>query len=398
MNHKALIKIAVLGVVLALALSLLSLLFLNRATSTQTAGFRNNFLSFYATSIERQIRDMSLAEVRQATQLLKEDRNFRGPPPPPPFGGPPPRDDMMGPPPPRPPFEERKGSVPPPFAYGDKEERRPPPPMGGRGPDIWLVSEQGEVLHSRENSEWDLLWADLPRPSQYGEILSKEDFFRLSPTISVIKLNTVTPLYIVTRDKSRDFLAPLLMTQAVLTASMIFVALLVSLAALFFYLRRKSSEARSVLRRLEQGDLKARFEIQRFDEFGELMLDFNRMAEEIEKLVGRIHATESKRKTLLQEISHDLRTPLTSLKANFETLQNHYDRISPQDRNSLFNVLVSEIDYFKELIEKLMTIASLDEPHFKASTEVIELTPLLQQELKTRQDSVDNKISWELQN
>ncbi|UXR66276.1 ATP-binding protein [Bdellovibrio bacteriovorus] len=171
------------------------------------------------------------------------------------------------------------------------------------------------------------------------------------------------------------------------------IALILAMASLFFYMRKKSVEARSVLRRLEEGDLKARFEIHRLDEFGELMLDFNRMAEEIEKLVSRIHATERTRKQLLQEMGHDLRTPLTSLKTSFETLQIHYNRISESERNELFNVLVREIDYFKDLIEQLMTIASLDEPHFKASTEKIQVQDILSQEVHYRQSN-QNHLRW----
>lgn len=369
MNRKAFIKIALFSIAIALILSLCSLLFLNRLTAIQASRFRDDFLAFFVPSLEKRLQNLSLQEIRTLN-----GRIFRHGPPS--FGPPPEGLRPPGPPPMMPP---------------------PPRPLGGGagfGPGMWLLTAQGEVIAQRDNEPWTLSWKDLPHPQVSGKAQSREDFFRLKPSISVVKLATPEPLYLVVVEDKRLFLAPLLMTQAVLTASMIVIALVVAMASIFFYLRRKSEEARSVLRRLEQGDLKARFEIKRFDEFGELMLDFNRMAEEIETLVRRIHETETKRKELLQELGHDLRTPLTSLKTNFETLQVHHEKLSVQQKTSMFGILIGEIDYFKDLIEKLMTIASLDEPHYKKSTVHVDIQELLLQEIKARQNAPDNKLTW----
>lgn len=391
MNRKAFFKIALLSVSLAAFLSLCSLLFLNRAMSNQMSRFRDDFLTFYASSLEERIQKMTSEEIRLSNRDIFFDERMMRPPgmerrPPrkPPF-----------PPPPSPGFG---GMFPPPPDMPPPAEGRPPHLRNGPphfGPEMWVVDQNGDVVASRR-SKMDFSIKELSFPKEPGKLETHDDFFRLTESIVIVRLNHHEQLYLVARDGKRPMLAPLLMTQAVLTSSMIVIALAAAFAGLFFYLRRKSEEARSVLRRLEEGDLKARFEIHRFDEFGELLLDFNRMADEIEMLVGRIHSTEKKRKELLQELGHDLRTPLTSLQTNFETLQIHGEKLSVEDKNALYDVLCGEIDYFKDLIEKLMTIASLDEPHYKASTEHVNLKEILQQEIKARQSNPNNQLIWQL--
>ena len=72
------------------------------------------------------------------------------------------------------------------------------------------------------------------------------------------------------------------------------------------------------------------------------MLDFNRMASEIEFLVQRVQKKESTRRELLQELSHDLRTPLTSISTSIETLQLHNKNISESDRAALLAMVGNE--------------------------------------------------------
>jgi K+-sensing histidine kinase KdpD len=237
-------------------------------------------------------------------------------------------------------------------------------------------------------------WSILPKSGTAHEIASMDDYLHLSPSVSVIKLNRSPSIYFIFSEDRRPFFGPLFLTQAALTFASIMMALVFSFSLVFFYLRKKSEEARAVLLRLERGDLKARFEIQRFDEFGGLLLDFNRMAHEIERLVSRVHATETTRKNLLQELGHDLRTPLTSLATSFETLRSHYDKMTQKDRDDLFEMTAAEVEYFKDLLEKLMTIATLDEPNYKESTELVDLRELIDHEMRSRQSN--SKLSFSL--
>jgi K+-sensing histidine kinase KdpD len=148
--------------------------------------------------------------------------------------------------------------------------------------------------------------------------------------------------------------------------------------------------------KLGSGDLKARFAIKRFDEFGSLLLDFNRMADEIERLVMRLRETEISRSNLLQELGHDLRTPLTSLSTAFETMREHHEILGPDEKRELFAMIGTDVRYLTDLLDKLTLVATIDGPHYKASTERINLSHLLATEVDSRQIASGAGLLWRL--
>ncbi len=417
MGRPTYIRLISFSVVGAILLSLFSLLFLSRLSDMGATEPRNRFFLFVGESIERSLSDVPV-EKWNDKKLLDDSIRF-------PFDGRPPnfemrrdrerereRIDARGPrkPFPPPPRGEGEEGFPPPPPPPRDGMFRPPPPFMGPGPQdraegkerkgpqhsppkIWLVSEEGEVIFSRNADALPFAWNKATLPQNSNEVSAKEDFFRLFPGTYIVKLDTAKTLYLVIYDTNKPGIGTLFGTQAILIFVTVAMAFLLSLTFIFLYLQRKSAEARAVLLRLEKGDLKARFEIRRFDETAGLLIDFNRMAHEIEKLVTRVHTIESTRKNLLQELGHDLRTPLTSLRTSFETLKVHFDKLTEENRNELFDMIEAEVKYFRELLEQLMTIAALDEPIYKSSTETIDVAEILAGEIRSRQSSTP-QIAW----
>ena len=263
-------------------------------------------------------------------------------------------------------------------------------------PSYWLVSEKGYVLSSHNQTTLPVPWDELVKPEKARVLKSNADIFSFEAQTFLVKLKTEPTTYLVYQDKKAPIGGPIVIVQGILTFTTVAVAVFLALSLTAYYLRKKSREAREVLSRLESGDLEARFEIKRFDQLGNLLLDFNRMAHAIEHLVKRLSDTELTRSNFLQELGHDLRTPLTSLSTSFETIQAHYKQMSEEDRSELFSIVQSDISYFKDLLEKLMVIATVDQPLYKTSTETIDLKEILSQELKSRQ-STSEKIQWKFE-
>lgn len=266
----------------------------------------------------------------------------------------------------------------------------------GPKPSLWLVSQEGIVLSTNKNATLPIDWKELKVPKKIHGIEWNKERFGLSAKIFVVKLDTTPVTYLISQNERTLFQGPYLLIQGTHTFTTAALAVFLALSISFYYLRKKSSEARKVLNKLEQGDLKARFEIKRFDEFGNLLLDFNRMASEIERLVMRLRETEISRSNLLQELGHDLRTPLTSLSTAFETMKEHHELLSTEEKSELFAMIGTDIRYFKDLLDKLTLVATIDGPRYKSSTEKINLNSLLETEVISRQIAAGPSINWRL--
>lgn len=262
-------------------------------------------------------------------------------------------------------------------------------------PNLWVVTSQGKILSSNSPKPLPANWNDLPHPKQVHGFESKKHSL-FSPKTFILKLDTAPASFLVSHNKQTLFQGPFLWIQGTHAFTTAMFAVLLALSLIFYYLRRKSFEAKIVLSKLEAGDLKARFEVRRYDQFGNLILDFNRMADEIERLVKRLKDTETSRSNLLQELGHDLRTPLTSLNTSLETLQHYSTRLTEEERQEVFLMSKEDIRYFNDLLEKLMVIASIEGPHYKEVREEIDLYLLLEQELRARQN-IRPDLNWDLQ-
>jgi len=261
-------------------------------------------------------------------------------------------------------------------------------------PSLWLVSQEGIILSRSSPNPLPIDWKDLRVPKKIHGIEMNEEKFGLEPKTFVVKLDTTPVTYLISHNARTLFQGPYLLIQGTHTFTTAALAVFLALSISFYYLRRKSSEARKVLKRLESGDLKARFEIKRFDEFGSLILDFNRMANEIERLVMRLRETEISRSNLLQELGHDLRTPLTSLSTAFETMKEHHELLSNEEKAELYSMIGTDIRYFKDLLDKLTLVATIDGPHYKSSTEKINLNSLIETEVYSRQIASGQSLNW----
>jgi two-component system OmpR family sensor kinase len=106
-------------------------------------------------------------------------------------------------------------------------------------------------------------------------------------------------------------------------ASIVFAAL--SGLLLFAMLTRRLRHLAQVIDAFQRGDLSARVDIERStrsrgDEIDRLGSAFNQMADRLAAQVQELKETDTLRRELVANVSHDLRTPLASLQGYLETL------------------------------------------------------------------------------
>lgn len=252
--------------------------------------------------------------------------------------------------------------------------------------ELWVLSESGQVLAGSSDTMPPRLLQRMEKPRHVHEVVSRGRFFSGAQGLALVRLDAAEPTYLAVHKLGTPGRHTFLILGALFVATML-AAILLGLLLVTLYLRMRSREVKLLIGQLESGDLAARFRPDRLDAIGRLMLDFNRMADEIERLVTRLQTSERARRELLQELGHDLRTPLTSLRTAIETLEAHGEVMSAPERLEFFRVVTSEFAYFRKLIDDLFFIAEIDEPHYRRTAERIDLGALITAEIALMESS-----------
>ena len=111
-----------------------------------------------------------------------------------------------------------------------------------------------------------------------------------------------------------------------------------------------------VARRVGGGDLGARAELGRMDEVGELAWAMDSMIEQIATSRSARDASEHERSVTLASLSHDARTPLTSMRLATEAL---LDGVAPDPDRYLRNI-AADIRAVETLIDDLFTVGQIE--------------------------------------
>ncbi len=164
-----------------------------------------------------------------------------------------------------------------------------------------------------------------------------------------------------------------------------FIAFLLALAAtlilgltLFSLLTRRLSSLSDAVRGFERGDWKSRVPVKGRDELGALARSFNDMAATIEADVEKLRAAERMRRDLIGNISHDLRSPLTSLQGYLETMALKEGTLDPEERQRLLSISLKNAASLQRLVEQLLELAKLDARQVELLREPIPLAELAQ--------------------
>lgn len=107
------------------------------------------------------------------------------------------------------------------------------------------------------------------------------------------------------------------------------------------------------------GDLSARVEVAGRDEVARLGQSFNEMAAQLQQAAAQRAEVEKMRRDLIAWASHDLRTPLTSIRAMIETLHDGLVE-EPATVRRYYQTIRADIIALNTLIDDLFELAQLD--------------------------------------
>ena len=251
--------------------------------------------------------------------------------------------------------------------------------------DIWLVDATGKILDGSVAGPLPVDWKTQKLPAGDFEIVKFGEKGHPGPPDGIVRLPGSPTQYIIVVHQMPPGLGPpgpKIVFAAI--GSIVGAALLATLATLFILvhsLRSKAVMADKVISELQRGNLKARFPITSVDEFGKAMQRFNLMADEIERLVVDVKRIERSRAALLQELAHDLRTPIASIKNLVEVMIVRGDTLTPELKTEFLGLSVKEIEYFERLVEDLLFLAQVVDPHYHETLASIGVLSVVRDEL-----------------
>jgi len=156
---------------------------------------------------------------------------------------------------------------------------------------------------------------------------------------------------------------------------MLLSVLIVGLVS-FSLLTRRFRRLTETVQRFSDGDHRRRVSIDSDDEIGRLGKAFNEMAGMIEAQIEALRRTDEERRALVANVSHDFRTPLTSLRGYAQRLAERWEGLDSASRQECLDTISSNTEHLERLAGQLLSLSLLD-----ASTQTVQIEPFALGEL-----------------
>lgn len=127
------------------------------------------------------------------------------------------------------------------------------------------------------------------------------------------------------------------------------------------------------------------------DEIDRLDQTFVRMAEHIKDQMTEIRKSDTLRRDLIANISHDLRTPIATLQGYVETLLLKESMIAPDERKTYLETAHKHCLRLSHLVDNLFELARLDAPEMSLHVDPFNLVDLCHDVIQKFQLSANDK-------
>lgn len=148
------------------------------------------------------------------------------------------------------------------------------------------------------------------------------------------------------------------------------------------------SHMTEVVNALSHGDYEARVAVSQDDELGILGKSFNDMAD-------RVAGLDRARREFVANVSHELRSPLTSMRGFIEAMEEGI--IPPEEQNKYLNIVLDENRRMSGIVNDLLDMARIESGQYKIAPTVFDVEELVTGSLLTFESRIENAgVSVEL--
>jgi len=214
--------------------------------------------------------------------------------------------------------------------------------------------------------------------SQADEALLRGDFAYITSNISMFRSDLGDYIIIIAdhyRQGIYDFHNP---SRTFLPVTVVYLIVVIVLANILIakYISRRIMNPINTLangvHEISNGNLTHRIDYNKGDEFDAVCADFNEMAARLHEMVQQRQMDEKNRKELIAGISHDLRTPLTSVKAYIEGLRKGI-AATPEKQEKYLATIQNKTEDIEYIINQLFIFSKIDIGEFPLNLEVVDI-------------------------
>lgn len=141
---------------------------------------------------------------------------------------------------------------------------------------------------------------------------------------------------------------------------------------------------------INEGNLDFRIVYKDKDEFTPVCKDFNHMAAKLSQSIELIHKQEQNRKELIAGISHDLRSPLTSIKAYVEGLIDGVAK-TPQAQQNYMQMIKTKAEDIDHMVSKLFLFSKMDMGDYPYDPETLFISQEIESYVKATEKEYNDK-------
>ncbi len=259
---------------------------------------------------------------------------------------------------------------------------------------IWIVNQEGVIFGVSDPEEEQLL----------GERIAEAKLLSLAKGSSIMErgnfdgklqepsLTVGYPIYVNERFKGCVLVhASLQEVQRTsremfrLTMWVMFFSVLIAFIVLYIQIRRISrplKEISEAAKTIAGGEFQKRLQINTQDEIEELGRSFNHMAESLEKI-------EENRRNLVANISHDLRSPMTSIRGFIEGI---LDGTIPAEKHGHYlGVVLEESKRLIKITNDLLELSNMQQGKTEVRKSTFELNEVIRRKLIAFEQRITEK-------
>lgn len=169
------------------------------------------------------------------------------------------------------------------------------------------------------------------------------------------------------------------------------------LIALYFYthysvrqLKKPLKQIVEGIKELDQFNPSKRLFFSAEKEFAEIRDAFNDMAERLQRISEEKERVENHRRNMLLHLSHDLKTPITSVLGYSQLLLDDM-KLEEKQKRQCIQYIYHKSHYMSALIQDLFELAKLEDNHVKLNLEKVNITKWFQELIAEHYPEIEEK-------